>query len=327
MNAAKINPGGNHVPVDDDHDHKMKEQTLTVEEPEIHVPGYMMTLFYMWDASWLTINDSTEENCNAGFIGGNLNVSLVCALLFTTFVPLYYNEPARLTDPNDAAVLEIRLGFLNSISPIALSLDMIHDIYDTTYFVACAGTLFGTMLSVFYMLAANECHNDTKTFVLMRCLGPKISNLPYYFFSTGIMAWAFGGFVQAFLVPRTATGFTMTFFLIFLMIVVLVFLALPKMIQGVFIGKHEEQKNPPLFVDEAVITAKLDSFLKDNATKNADISLEEFHRHLTTMTKTGYRPPLQAISKLVATKMYYEEMGKLAKLTGEQLDIFVASKL
>jgi len=73
--------------------------------------------------------------------------------------------------------------------------------------IASAGTLFGTIVSVFYMLGAKEAANDQKTYVLVKFLGPGISHLPYFFFTIGIVGWAVAILFHVFVTPRTETGF------------------------------------------------------------------------------------------------------------------------
>ena len=60
------------------------------------------------------------------------------------------------------------------------------------------------------------------------------------------------------------------------------------------------------------IKEKLEDFFS-NCFENKDLSLYEFLTSLTYMTKNNYRPPLQEITKIEATCLYYE---KLAAITG-----------
>ena len=270
------------------------------------VPLYYLALLHMFDASWLTVNDDDEYDANRLFVGGNLNLSLICALLFTTFLPLYYSEAQRLNDPNDGLTIDLSLGFL---SPLVLSNSDLHDLFDTSYLIASVGTLFGTMVSAFFMLAANEANDDSKTFVLMYFLGPRLSQLPYYFFSIGIISWAFGAMVQAFSVPRTAAGFSVKIGLLWAMILFMMLVCFPRMIRGVFMGKLEAQRNPPIFVSEDQINNSLDSFFANPQT-DGDLSLRAFLQSLTYLTEFQYRPKLQTITKIQA---------KLSAITGKSV--------
>lgn len=282
---------------------------VTVQEEYINVPSYWTALLRMTDASWLNVNDEEEFDANRLFVGGNLNLSLICALLFTTFLPLYYNEAQRLNDNMDGLTIDILNGYL---SPLVVSKNFLHDVWDCSYLIASAGTLFGTIVSVFYMLAANEANDDAKTFVMMRYLGPQLSQLPYYFFSIGIIGWALGVQLHIFTVPRLAGGFYVKVFGLWAMIFFMLFVCFPRLVRGVFLGKLESQKHPPIYISDADIKAKLDKFFA-NPKSNMNLTLARFLRSLTYMTELGYRPKLQTLTQVQATNMYYE---KVAEMTG-----------
>jgi hypothetical protein len=287
-----------------------------VEKDSLYIPPSYLTYLYMFSAKWLSVNETDENNCNAAFIGGNINLSLICALLFTTYLPLYYGEANRLNDENDGLTIDMHLGYLNTQYGINLSKDLIHDMFDTAYLVAAASTLFGTMVSVFYMLAANEAASDAKTFVLMKYLGPTATQMPYFFFTIGVFSWAFGGLLHVFTVPRSLTGFTVKIVFLWSMIFVMLVYCFPRMIRGVYAGKAEEMKHKPIFLTEEVIKAKIDEFLAQ-PNQDGEYSLKDFLTSLTYMTEHGYRPPLQVITKVKATYIYYE---KIAALTGRTID-------
>eukprot|EP01040_Poterioochromonas_malhamensis_P009110 gene9110-9868_t len=282
------------------------------DEEFVKVPPYHRAMLHMINGSWLTINDDEETDANRLFVGGNLNLSLICALLFTTYLPLYYSEAQRLNDDNDGLTIDITMGYL---APLVVSRDFIHGIFDCCYLVAAAGTLFGTMVSVFYMLAANEANDDSKTVVLMRFLGPFASQLPYYYFSIGITGWAFAGFFHVFVVPRTGTAFYVKVVILWVMILIMLMVSFPRMVRGIFMGKLESQRHPPVYLSEDEISKKLEEFFS-NPKKDGDLSLRKFLSNLTYMTEYGYRPRLQTISEVQATCMYYE---KLSEVTGRSI--------
>lgn len=289
------------------------------EEPQklVKVPPYHLCLLALMNASWLNVNDTYEKDCNRLFIGGNVNLALICALLFTTFLPIYYSEANRLDVPDDGLTLDIAHGYL---SPISLSNDTIHDIFDCSYLIATAGTLFGTMVSVFYMLAANETNDDAKTFVLLTFLGPHFSQLPFYFFSIGIIGWAVGAMFHVFVVARTTAGFYIKIISLWTLIIVMMMFAFPRMIQGTFQSRLDEQLNPPLYFSSDQIKEKLNVFFM-NPNSNKDISLEEFLLYLTqpAVTKTKYRPPLQTLTKIEATCLYYEKLSSVCGRSVEEI--------
>lgn len=109
----------------------------STKKKPIKVPPYHESFFRLLDAGWLAVCDDIEENANQNFIGANLNISLISALFFTTFVPLYYTEAQRLNDANDGLTIDIASGYL---SPVIVSNQFLHDLFDCTYFIAVAGT-------------------------------------------------------------------------------------------------------------------------------------------------------------------------------------------
>lgn len=98
---AKIHPN------DETTSHDVNQSEKKNDEEFVKVPPYHLAIFQMIDGSWLTINDDEETDANRLFVGGNLNLSLICALLFTTYLPLYYSEAQRLNDDNDGLVLPL----------------------------------------------------------------------------------------------------------------------------------------------------------------------------------------------------------------------------
>jgi hypothetical protein len=283
---------------------------------KLAIPPYHLTMLYMISAKWLSVNDSQEENCNVMFVGGNINLSLICALLFTTYLPLYYSEANRLNNEEDGLTIDINLGYLNRQTPLVLTRAALHDIFDTAYLIAAAATLFGTMVSVFYMLAANEAATDSKTFVLMKYLGPTITQIPYFFFTIGIFGWAFGGLVHVFTVPRTSPGFYIKIIGLWSMIAVMLLLCFPRMIQGVYAGRVAEINYPPLYLSDDQIREKLETFFA-RPDQDGDLSLAVFLKHCTFLTEDYYRPKLQILTEVKATYMFYE---KVAVLTGRSVE-------
>lgn len=266
--------------------------------------------------TWLTVNDKDETRCHEQFIGGNVNLSLICALLFTTYLPLMYQEVSRINIPDDGLTIDIFDGYVNSLHPIKMSKDQIHDFFDVCYLMAVAGTLFGTMVSVFYMLAANEAGTDRKTFVLLKYLGTIPSVVPYYFFTIGTVSWAFGAYLQLTLVARTSIGFWIKEAVLGAAISVMLLVCFTRMVQGTFAGKVEENLNPPTFLDDTIISKKLDEFFADPY-RNGDFTLKEFIKSLTVVRPSGYRVPLNVITEVKATSAYYR---RLADVTGVSIE-------
>jgi hypothetical protein len=63
-------------------------------KPLTRVPPYHLAMLEMFNGNWLNVNDHHERECNRLFMVGNVNLALICALLFTTFLPIYYEEPS-----------------------------------------------------------------------------------------------------------------------------------------------------------------------------------------------------------------------------------------
>jgi hypothetical protein len=308
--TAKVEPSS----IDDDAVmNNVKASSKTRPEPLTKVPAYHLAMLEMINGNWLNVNDRHERECNRLFMGGNVNLALICALLFTTFLPIYYDEPSRLDSAEDGLTIDIAHGYL---SPVVLSRDAIHDFFDCCYLIAMSGTLFGTMVSVFYMLAGNETNDDAKTFVLQNRLGSNIAQLPFFFFSIGSMGWAIGALFHCFTVPRTAPGFYVKVIGLFAMIITMIFVAFPRMIQGTFLSRREEEENPPLYFNTDHLKGKLEEFFSDPFASK-DLSLSAFLTSLCYMTKNSYRPPLQVVTKIEATCLYYE---KLASITGRTVE-------
>ena len=96
------------------------------------------------------------------------------------------------------------------------------------------------------------------------------------------------------------------------MIFFMLFVCFPRLVRGVFLGKLESQKHPPIYVSNDGIKEKLDQFFA-NPTSNSNLTLPRFLRSLTYMTELGYRPKLQLLTQVQATGMFYE---KVAEITG-----------
>ena len=63
-------------------------------------------------------------------LGENGNMSLVCALLFTTYLPLYFSLP--LNNGSEDYPADINLGFLASRT-FQMSNQSVHDLFDVCF--------------------------------------------------------------------------------------------------------------------------------------------------------------------------------------------------
>lgn len=280
------------------------QKTQTIE-----VPNYVMAFMAMTNGDWINLNDDTDENCKDNFVGNNVNLSLICALMLTTFVPLYFTEAARLDSIDDGLTIDISLGFLSThLKTLKLSKEGLHDFFDVCYLIAVLGTLLGTILSVFYMIAANECRVDARAYVLIKYLGKIRLATPFYYWVIGIVAWGTSASLQMILVVRTRQAFIIKLFLYSLLIGTFAAGCLPFIVQGIYLAKKEEIEHPAMFVSDEEIDGKLSRFFADPSGEH-DLTLKEFLHHLSKFTDKGYRIPLNLVSKVRATKKYYMKLA------------------
>ena len=77
------------------------------------IPNMGDALHSIFTASWLMMNDDNDEGAKDQFLGENINLSLVSALLFTTFLPLFYNNGA-ITIPDEGYHTDVFMGYFGS---------------------------------------------------------------------------------------------------------------------------------------------------------------------------------------------------------------------
>jgi len=177
-------------------------------KPRVRTISIHTAFFRLTTADWLTKNDQSEANAKGNFADENVNLSLVCALLFTSFLPIFYTESAAMNDPTQGLALDIERSWLTQMNYQYLSASFLHDMILFFYAFALGNACLGTLISVFYTLAASQCENDNKAVVLMNILG-FFSRLPYLFFATGIIMWGFTAYLKIILTAQTAYGFAL----------------------------------------------------------------------------------------------------------------------
>lgn len=258
-------------------------------------------------------------------MGENTNLSLICALIFTVFIPLYYTEPARMLIPQDGLTLQIYNGMINSWQEIQISSQDIHDWFDSFYIIASAGACFGTLVSVFYMLGVNECVTDAKVMVLRHYLG-RVSIAPFYFFAIGIVSWAVGGFLQLVLSPQTLWGFIFKFVVTIGLILVVLLLCLPKLVQGVYAANVEQELNPPFELSQEEIDKQVESFVFGNHEKELSLKncLNQMHPvNKKRITDKSYRIPINMCTQLLAKKAYVLKLAQKTGMTPEEVKFYL----
>ena len=271
------------------------------------------------------LNDEEEEGAKEQMMGENINISLICALMFTTFIPLYYTEPARMEIPTDGLTLQIYNGFINSWQEIKLTTNDIHDWFDSFYIIATAGACFGTMVSVFYMLACNECLKDPKVMVLRHYLG-RASVAPFYFFAIGIVSWAIGGFLQLALSPQTIWGFVFKFAVVGILIFMVLCVCLPRMVRGVYAANAEENLHPAIELSKEEIDVQVDQFLLSTG---IDLSMRNCLSSIHSpgkprITSKNYRIPLHICTELMVKKSYVDKMAVKTCMSTEEVKLFLS---
>mmetsp|Transcript_6812 Transcript_6812/g.7046 ORF Transcript_6812/g.7046 Transcript_6812/m.7046 type:complete len:218 (+) Transcript_6812:437-1090(+) len=216
---------------------------------------------------------------------------------------------------------------------VNINADAIHDIFDTSYLIAMAGTLFGTLIAVYYSIAGSVCFSDEKVVVLKQKLGALVA-LPYWFFSSGAIGWGIGVWLHLVLVPRTTAGWVLKVIILVTMIIGLV-LAMPLMVQGVYISHHEEQNCSSLRltkeevekgVEEYFVWIEQENANKENSGMRRDADLTELMTSLRTqISPYGYISPLSETTKLMVTKVYYERIGRDIGMTAQEVKAFLKS--
>jgi hypothetical protein len=235
-----------------------KEKKAAQRQTQRRIPSYCELFQKVFSAEFLRVRDGDEDDARSSFISVNQNLALVNALLFTCFVPLYYTEPARLFSEDDGLTVGIMTGLLASETSYSINIDIIHDFFDASLFVAVCGTFFGTLVSVYYSLAAIEAGNDDKVLVLKKQLGFLV-NYPYFSFGVGSAAWGFAILCNCVLVPRSTAGWIIKVLGFCAIAGVFVFQALPGMARGIYAGLVEEETNPPVVRSKEEIALRLKS--------------------------------------------------------------------
>ncbi|RYH13173.1 hypothetical protein EON65_36305 [archaeon] len=77
----------------------------------------------------MTLRDDEVTNANKQFIGENVYLAMICALLVTTLLPLYYGETSRISVPDDGFAIDVSMGVFNQ-HLMHVSKDFLHDSFD-----------------------------------------------------------------------------------------------------------------------------------------------------------------------------------------------------
>lgn len=289
-------------------------------EKKLKVPSFAAAYALWASGEFLTLRDTERTGAMEQFTGENVNLALICALLLTTFLPMYYTEPSRLSIPEDGLSIDIDLGFFNT-HITHLNKETLHDFFDICYVVAMGAMMMGTIICVFFVLAANEAGSDERVVILRDRLG-WVSRFPYLYFSIGAYAWGISVYCHMFITAREPGAMCVKVFIISVMACGLVLLLIPRLCQSLYTGFVEEQDNPPVFIATKDIRERLGDYWKEVAAsdKSEDFDLDGFLDFLhSEETKWGYRIPLLASVRTNATRLFYERLADQWGITYDQL--------
>lgn len=284
-----------------------------------NVPGFIETMTRASIGDFLSLRDDEEEGSYDQFIGENVNMALICALLLTTFMPLYYEEAHRLNDPNDGFTLSVRMGawhrFVIPVNPHVL-----HDFFDVTYSVATAATFLATLACVYNILMANEAGSDARVKMFRKELGI-LSRFPYLFFAIGAYSFCFAIVGHLFLTPRYLSALTIKMIICLSLVVVFVFVLLFPSNLALYTAFAEEERHPPLdYSSEQLQTEVEQYFTEVQSSGSNNFNLVDFLKYLRkTTTPKGYHVTLAEGTALEASRIFFDELARKRGTTAEHL--------
>jgi hypothetical protein len=266
-------------------------------------------------ADWLTKNDQSETNAKKNFTEENVNLSLVCALLFTSFLPIFYTESASMNDPTQGLALDIERSWLNQMNYQYLSTAFLHDMFLFFYAFALGNACLGTLISVFYTLSAAQCDSDNKCVVVMNILG-FFSRLPYLFFATGIVMWGFTAYLKIILTAQTVYGFALIL-TGWVIMTILILIGVLLNVRGIYAAYDIDELNRPISLTEKAIDDAVDSYFR--STDPSELSLDGFVKTLSYHVDYGYRVPLSLVSGIMAKKKFHKKIAELTNCSYEEV--------
>lgn len=253
------------------------------------VPSYGMAYKCLFSGEFLTLRDDEGKGAYDQLSSENTNLALICALLLTTFLPLYYTETSKLSIPDEGLTIDIFSGYFYS-SVVHMNKSTLHDFFDTTYVLATGGMFFGTLCCVYFILMGNEAGTDERVLVFRRRLGI-IARFPYYCFTIGAVSWGVSILCHIFITPFTLTGFVVKVTLMMLIIASFAVWVLPFSVQALYSCFHEEQEHPPLPYTEAEVRDGINKYFEE--TDAMEYCLKDcLHSLRKGRSPSGYLPPL-----------------------------------
>lgn len=282
---------------------------------KLRVMPMYIALMRLTSADWLTKNDRSESNAKKNFADENVNLSLVCALLFTSFLPIFYTESASMNDPSQGLALDIDRSWLSQMNYQYLSTAFLHDMFLFFYAFALGNACLGTLTSVFYTLSAAQCEDDNKIVVLMNILG-FFSRLPYLFFATGIIMWGFTAYLKIILTAQTVYGFALIL-TGWVIMTTLILIGVLLNVRGIYAAYDLEEIHRPISLSTKTIDDSIESYFQ--ATDPSEISLNSFLSSLTYHVDYGYRVPLTLSSDIMAKKKFYMKMAEVTNSSYEEV--------
>lgn len=293
----------------------------TVEEKKYryNVPSLYKTMFLATVGDFLSLRDSDEEGAYEQFVGENVNLALISALLLTTFIPLYYEEANKLNVPDDGFTLSVDMGAWSRFV-IPVNRHILHSFFDVTYSIATTSMFLATLSCVYNILMSNEAGNDTRVIIFRKNLGI-LSRFPYFFFAIGAYAFGFAIGCHFFITPRFQSALAIKVIICFSLITVFVFVLLFPSHMALYTAFAEEERHPPLdYTTEQLETEVEQYFTEVQSSGSNNLNLDDFLKYLRkTMTPKGYHVPLTDGTALEASRIFYDQLARKRGTSAEHL--------
>ena len=268
---------------------------------------------------FLSLRDDDENGAYDQFVGENVNLALISALLVTTFIPLYYEEANKLNIPDDGFTLSVHMGIWDRIV-IPVDRHVLHDYFDVTYSIAISAMFLSTLACVYFILMANEAGNDTRVIIFRKNLGI-LSRFPYFFFAIGAYAFGFAIGCHFFITPRFQSALAIKVIICFSLVIVFVFVLLFPSTIALYAAFAEEERHPPLeYSSEQLQTEVEQYFTEVQSSGSNNLNLDDFLKYLRkTMTPKGYHVPLTDGTALEASRIFYDQLARKRGTSAEHL--------
>jgi hypothetical protein len=253
-------------------------------------------------------DDRNNKDIVQQFSNENINVALICALLFTAMLPLYYGESYRILDPDDTFSIGISESFLGNLDGVYTGSVLFYTIFDLTYFFAAAASFCGTFIGVLYALAANVVQTEVGMSSYLHYMGAFVS-APYLFLQISLYSWGVGFCFHAVYTPITVGGFIGKVLGMSILIIPLL-CCIFYSVRAAHYTKDDVIFYKPSLLSDDEIASKTKAFFQDSS--NYDLSVENFLEYLSIKTEHNYRIPLHVVTRVKALRAYKHALAATA---------------